>query len=76
MHIKAFSTAQYQLISRAVFDQWQMQRALIRARAVQVIDQLRAGLSEDFQFFVRDLVCSFIHFLLFPLLILTILTHS
>ena len=56
MHIKAFSSAQYHLISRSVYDQWQMQRALVRARSVHVIDQLRAGRSDDFKSYVEDLV--------------------
>jgi hypothetical protein len=56
MYVKAFTSFQYRLVARAVLDQWHLQRSLIRARTVQVIDQLQTGHTDDFQSYVDDLV--------------------
>lgn len=56
MHVKAFTSFQYRLVARAVLDQCHLQRSLIRARTVQVIDQLQTGHTDDFQSYVDDLV--------------------
>ena len=57
MFVKAFTTFQYRMVTRAIHDQWFMQRSVIRARTVQVMDQLRSAHLEDFQAYVEDLVC-------------------
>lgn len=56
MYIKAFTSFQYQFLARTIRDQWQIQRALVRSRSIQVLDQFWAEHTDDFQAYVGDLV--------------------
>jgi hypothetical protein len=64
MYVKVLTTFQHHHVAQAVHDYWITHRATVRARSIQVISQFRAGHTDDFREYVKELVCRGFSFIL------------
>ena len=56
MHITVFTTPQFHHVSQALYEYWDSGRAMFRTRTLQMSSQLRAGQTEHFEGYVKELV--------------------